>query len=287
MTELRERMIREMQLHRLSERTQESYLHGVHSLAKHYRLSPDKITDVQLRDFVHHLLTVRRLSWSTCNTYISGIKFFYVAALGRLSTALALPPRMKDQRLPEILSTEEVERIFKVTTNLKHRTLLETVYSAGLRVNEAVHLKVTDIDSDRMMLRVEQGKGRKDRYAVLSPRLLEHLREYWRRYRPADWLFPGQPSSRHMPDNTAYMIYVRAKWKAGIKKEGGIHALRHAFATHMLEGGVDLRTLQELLGHRNLSTTQRYLHVTRKSLGTPGNPLDLLALNKKKRRPKT
>ena len=286
MSELRERMIREMQLRRLSERTQESYLFGVRSLAKHYMRSPDQLTDREVQDFILHLLTVRRLVWSTCNIYVSGMKFLYGVTLGRTSTCLAIPPRKTEQRLPEILSTEELTRIFAVTTNLKHRTLLKTVYAAGLRVGEVVRLKVTDIDGDRMTIRVEQGKGRKDRYTTLSPRLLVDLREYWKSYRPTPWLFPGHAPDRPMAIDSAYMIYVRAKLKAGIHKEGSIHVLRHAFATHMLEAGVDLRTLQELLGHRSIGTTQRYLHVTRKSFGTPGNPLDLLVITGKGRRPK-
>jgi site-specific recombinase XerD len=198
--------------------------------------------------------------------------------LGRTSTCLAIPPRRVDQRLPEILSAQEVGRLFAVTKNMKHRTLLKTVYAAGLRVSEGVHLQVRDIDSDRMMLRVEQGKGRKDRYIPLSPRLLYELREYWRQYHPAPWLFPCHIPDQPMPRDTAYVIYVKAKLKAGIHKEGGIHALRHAFATHMLEAGADLCTLQELMGHRSLLTTRRYLHVTRKMLGVRGRPLDPLAL---------
>ncbi|TPW20590.1 MAG: integrase family protein [Elusimicrobia bacterium] len=285
MTQLRERMIREMQLRRLSERTQEAYLHAVHRLAKHYMRPPDQITDREVQDFILYLMNVRQVAWSTCNQIVCGVKFFFTTTVGRPSTSLAIPPRKSEQRLPEILSRQELERLFATLTNLKHITLLKTMYATGLRVSEAVRLKVTDIDGDRMTLRVEQGKGRKDRYATLSPRLLKDLRDYWRAYHPAVWLFPGQPSERHMPRDTAYVIYIRAKLKAGIKKGGGIHALRHAFATHMLEAGVDLRTLQELLGHRSIGTTQRYLHVTRKSFGAPGNPLDLLALGKKKRRP--
>lgn len=284
MSELREKMIREMQLRQLSERTQESYLFGVRSLAKHYMRPPDQLTDQQIQDFILYMLNERHLAWSTCNTYVAGMKFFYGVVLGRTATCLAIPPRKSEQRLPEILSAQELKRLFAVTTNLKHRTLLKTVYAAGLRVSEAVGLKVTDIDSDRMMIRVKQGKGRKDRYTTLSPRLLLDLREYWTRCRPDTWLFPGQPPDRHLPRDTAYTIYIRAKLKAGIKKTGGIHALRHAFATNMLEGGVDLRTLQDLLGHRSLMTTQRYLHVTSKGLGTPGNPLDLLTITKKRKR---
>ncbi len=285
MSELRERMIRDMQLRRLSDRTQESYLHGVRGLAKHFMRPPDQLTDREVQDYLLHLLNERRLSWSTCNISVSAMKFLYGATLGRTSTCLALPPRKIEQRLPEILSAQELKRLFSVTTNVKHRTLLMTVYAAGLRVGEAIGLKVTDIDGNRMMLRVEQGKGRKDRYTTLSPRLLLELREYWKLYRPSPWLFPGHRPDRPMPRDTAYTIYVRAKLKAGIHKEGGIHALRHSYATHLLEAGVDLRTLQVLMGHRSILTTQRYVRLTQKTLGAPGKPLDLLNITKKKRPP--
>ena len=287
MNTLRERMIREMQLRCLSERTQESYVQGVRKLAKHFMKSPDKLTDREVQDYILNMLNEQGLAWSTVNTYVSGLKFLYGPTLGRTSTCLAIPPRKTAQRLPQILSAMEIKRIFAVTTNLKHCTLLKTIYSAGLRVGEAVRLKVTDIDSDRMTIRVEQGKGHKDRSTTLSEILLLDLREYWKHYRPAVWLFPGKDPNQPMPANTAYALYVDAKLKAGIHKEGGIHALRHAYATHMLEGGVDLRTLQLLLGHTSLSTTQRYLHVTQRSLGTPGKPLDLLGMTRKKRQPPT
>lgn len=285
MSELRERMIRDMQLRRLSDRTQETYLLGVRCLAKHYMRPPDQLTDREVQDYILHMLNVRHLAWSTCNTYVSGMKFLYGTTLARISTCLAIPPRKIDQRLPEILSAQELERLFAATCNVKHRTLLMTVYAAGLRVGEAVRLKPADIDGNRMMLRIEQGKGRKDRYTTLSPLLLHELREYWKRYHPCAWLFPGQTPDRPMPPDTAYKIYVDAKHKAGIHKTGGIHALRHAWATHMLEAGVDLRTLQVLMGHRSLLTTQRYLRVTQKNFGAPGKPLDLLAIADKNRLP--
>jgi len=283
MTELREKMIRDMQLRRFSDRTQESYLFGVRNLAKHYMRPPDQLTDQQVQDFLLHSLNVRKLSWSTCNIYVSALRFFYGTTLGRASTCLAIPRRRTEQRLPEILSTQEIKRLFSVIRNLKHRALLMTTYAAGLRVSEVVRLKVRDIDSDRMMIRVEQGKGNKDRYTTLSPRLLDELREYWKQYRPPEWLFPGHALDQPMPADTAYTIYVKAQLRAGIHKAGGIHSLRHAFATHMTEAGVDLRTLQVLMGHRSIMTTQRYARVSRKNLGAPGNPLDLLAITKKKR----
>ena len=285
MSKLRENMIRDMQLHRLSERTQESYVRGVESLAKHYKRSPDQLSDREVQDFILHLLNERHLAWSTCNTYLAGMKFFYGTTLGRTSTCLALPPRKKEQRLPEILSAEELTRLFGLTPNLKHRALLMTAYAAGLRAGEVCHLKVADIDSDRMTLRIQQGKGRKDRYVTLSPSLLQELRAYWKECRPSGYLFPGQAADRPMPRSTPLCIYVRAARRAGIHKGGGIHALRHSYATHMLEAGADLRTLQVLLGHRTILTTQRYLRVTRKNLGAPGRPLDLLAIADSKQLP--
>jgi site-specific recombinase XerD len=278
MSKLREDMIRDMQLQRLSERTQESYVRGVSGLAKHYMRSPDQLSDRQVQDFILHLLNERQLAWSTCNTYVAGLKFFYGTTLRRSSTCLALPPRKKEQRLPEILSAEELARLFGVTTNVKHRVLLMTTYAAGLRSGETCRLKAADIDSDRMTLRIQQAKGHKDRYVTLSPRLLQELRAYWKLYRPSGYLFPGQAADRPMPRSTPLTIYIRGALKAGIRKGGGIHALRHSYATHMLEAGVDLRTLQELLGHRSILTTQRYLRVTRKNLGAPERPLDLLAI---------
>jgi site-specific recombinase XerD len=285
MSKLRENMIRDMQLQRLSERTQVSYVHGVNGLAKHYMRPPDQLSDRQVQDFILHLLNERHLAWSTCNTYVAGMKFFYGTTLGRTSTCLALPPRKKEQRLPEILSAEELTRLFGVTTNVKHRVLLMTAYAAGLRAGEVCRLKVADIDSDRMTLRIQQGKGHKDRYVTLSPRLLQELRGYWKEYRPSGYLFPGKVPDRPMPRSTPLCIYKRAARKAGIRKAGGIHALRHSYATHMLEAGVDLRTLQVLLGHRTILTTQRYLRVTRKNLGAPDRPLDLLAITDQKQSP--
>jgi len=276
-------MIRDMQLRRFAESTQESYLHGVREIAKHYMRPPDQLTDQQVQDYILHLLNVRKLSWSTCNLAVSALRFFYGTTLDRTSTCLSIPPRRTEQRLPEILSTQELARLFAAIRNTKHRALLMTIYAAGLRVGEAIRLKVGDIDGDRMTIRVVQGKGRKDRYATLSPRLLKELRLYWNRCRPATWLFPSQFSDRHISIDGAQKVFVRARLEVGIHKTGGVHSLRHAFATHMLEAGVDLRTLQILLGHRSLVTTQRYLRVTQKNLGAPGKPMDLLAITEKKR----
>ena len=180
-------------------------------------------------------------------------------------------------KLPQILSREEVARLIEQTTNLKHRTILMTTYAAGLRLSELCHLRVADIDSERMTIRVEQGKGAKDRYTLLSPRLLTELRRYWLAERPGRWLFAaGRTPDQPLNKKTAHLIYHAAKDRAGITKEGGIHALRHAFATHLLEAGVDVHTIQRLMGHDSLSTTARYFHLAQKHLSGTASPLELL-----------
>jgi site-specific recombinase XerD len=208
----------------------------------------------------------------------SGLRFFYRYTLGRRDFAAEIPWRKREFRLPQVLSREELRRLFGRVENLKHRTLLMTVYGGGLRRSEGVALRVTDIDSHRMTIRVEQGKGRKDRYTILSPRLLAQLRLYWREYRPAPWLFPGQDPNEHMRPGTASAVFTTAKRWAEIRKAGSLHLLRHSFATHLLEAGVDVRTIQVLMGHRSLRTTARYLHVTRKVIEATQSPLDLLDL---------
>lgn len=278
MTPLREKMVRDMQLRRLSDNTQRVYTHAVFALARHYMKAPDRITNDQVQAYVLYMLNERKLTWSTCDTNVAGLKFFYGVTLGRNSMRLAIPPRKSEERLPEILSAGEISRLVAATNNLKHCVLLATAYSAGLRASELIHLKITDIDSDRMMIRVEQGKGNKDRYTLLSPRLLRQLRDYWRKYHPSSWLFPGQKPDRPLNRVSASKVFHAAKEKAGIHKAGGIHSLRHAFATHLLEAGVDARTIQLLMGHRSILSTMRYLQVTRKRLGATQSPLDLLTI---------
>ena len=279
MTPLRQKMINEMLLRRFSLKTQEAYVAAVTGLARHYKQSPDKIDKQMIQDYLLYLMQKRKLSWSSCNVAVSGIRFFYTQTLGMDSMYLSIPPRKKDNKLPEILSTEELERLFAALTNQKHRTLLMTTYAAGLRVSEVVGLKLTDIDSERMMIRVQQGKGRKDRYTILSERLLKELRIYWKMYRPELWLFPsGTKQERFLSMNSAQRIYYHAKDVAGIQKGKGIHILRHCFATHLLEAGVDLRTIQMLMGHKSITTTMGYLQVTRKLLSSTQSPLDLLKI---------
>ncbi len=265
-----------MTVRRLSAHTQISYLKAVSGLARYYNQSPETIQKQMIQDYLFHLLQERKLEWSSCNVIVCGLRFFYTKVLGIDSETLSIPPQKKAKKLPEVLSTEEIECLFAAVTNQKHRAVLMTTYAAGLRVSEVVNLKLTDIDSKRMMIRVRQGKGGKDRYTILSERLLKELRVYWERYRPSLWLFSGRKPEQPMPASTAATIYYNAKDKAGIKKSKGIHTLRHCFATHLLEAGVDLRTIQILMGHSSIMTTVVYLKVTRKQISQTQSPLDLL-----------
>ena len=275
MGELRERMQQALILRGMAPRTQEAYLTAVHGLAKYYRQRPDTLSEVQVQAYIRALIEERHLSASSVRVAVMGLGFFYVQTLHRPWTDLPLPKRTKT--LPEVLSREEVARLLASTTTVRQRAVLMTTYGGGLRVSEVVRLQVSDIDAGRGMLRVEQGKGRKDRYTLLGPRLLAELRRYWQLYRPAaPWLFPRQTQPVPMPIETAQRMYYAAKERAGITKAGGIHALRHAFTTHLLEGGADLATLQRLLGHTSVTTTMHYVHVAQSHLTAQGSPLENL-----------
>ena len=277
MTKLRQQMDDDMLARGRADRTRESYLEAVTGLARFYRRSPDQITDAEIQAYMVHLLRDRQLSWSTCNIVVSGLRFFYHVTLKRDRTTFTIPSPRQSGKLPVVLSREEVQRLLTHAANQTQRTMLMTTYAAGLRLNEVLHLHVPDIDAARMTIRVVQGKGGKDRYTLLSARLLEALRAYWRVAHPRDWLFPApKDPARPMDPSTLQKAYQRAKRRAGLTKPGGIHTLRHCFATHLLESGVDLHTIQRLLGHGHLSTTMRYLQLTRHTQIAPGSPLDLL-----------
>ena len=276
MTILRQQMIQRLQLERLAVNTQRAYLGAVMGLARYHRRPPDQLSVAQIQAYLHHLVAVRKLAWSSCNVVASGLSFFYTKVLGWDPIALELPPRTRPNELPVVLSREEVQRLFEVTENPKHRALLMTTYSAGLRVSEAVNLKVTDIESDRMTIRVDHGKGRKDRHTILSKLLLRELRAYWKIERPPLWLFPGPTLDRPLSRTSAHKIYHKAKKAAGIFRGRGIHTLRHSFATHMLEDGADSTVIQSMLGHTCITTTSRYLHVSRRHLKALKSPLDSL-----------
>ena len=277
-TPLRQRMIDEMTLRGMSPRTLESYVGAVFGLAKYYRRSPDQLSIEEVRGYLLHLERDRRVSWSTLNVTASGLRFLYFKILKWELAAMAIPPRKAASRLPEILSCEEVDRLLSAADNVKHRTALMTIYAAGLRLSEVLHLRVGDIDSSRMTIRVEQGKGRKDRYTILSPKLRDQLRSYWKQYPSRGYLFFGIGPDKPLHETALQRAYTRAKDRAGIRKTGGVHTLRHCFATHLLEAGADVRTLQVLLGHSDLSTTARYLRIRRERIQTYGSTFDLLVV---------
>jgi integrase/recombinase XerD len=277
-TKLREKMINAMKLRGLSVRTQESYVAAVAEVARFYNESPDRIGKEKVQAYLLYLSEERKLAWSSCNIARAALRFLYRQVMEREEVKLWIPPRRTESKLPEILSREEVERILCTPTNPKHRVLLMTTYAAGLRVSEVVALCVQDIDSDRKVIRVRCGKGKKDRYTILSERLLVELRNYWRIDRPSSYLFPSKDLKRPMRRSSVQKIYRKARKKAGITKRGGIHSLRHAFATHLLEAGVDLRTIGVMLGHSSIRSTMRYLQVSSKHMSSVKSPLDLLDL---------
>ncbi len=276
MGELRKQMDGDLVVRGMAVRTREAYLGAVAGLAKYYGRRPDRIDEAEVQRYLLHLIEQRKLAWASCNVVAQGLKFFYRVTLKRSEAQFGIPRARQPQKLPQILAREEVARLIECTLNPKHRAILMTTYGAGLRRNELCHLKVSHIDSSRMTIRVEQGKGAKDRYTLLSPRLLAELRGYWAFYRPKLWLFPSKDGAYPISDATVQKIFYRAKARAGIEKDCGIHGLRHAFATHLLEAGVDIHTIQRLMGHGHISSTLRYFHLARKHLANTPSPLELL-----------
>lgn len=273
---LRAKMEQDLLVRGRSPLTQEAYIRAVVGLSKYYGRAPDTLSAQEVQAYLAALVRERGLAWSMLNVTVHGLRFFYEVTLGRPRTHFFIPTVKLPATQPEILSRQEVARLLQAVTNRKHRALLTTTYAAGLRVSEVVKLKVTDLDSERRALRVAAGKGRKDRYTLLSERLLEELRDYWRVYRPPVWLFPGRGGQHPLGRSTAHLIYQVAKARAGIHKSGGIHSLRHAFATHLLEAGIDLPTIQSLLGHNSIRTTSRYLHIVHGGGADQRTALDLL-----------
>lgn len=277
MTELRRRMIQQMTIRGFAPRTHESYLAAVQQLARYYRRSPDQLSVEEVQAYLAYMATERKLACSTCNVACNAFKFLYHVTLGRDAVEFEVPGPKLPQRLPEILSRAEVTRLIESPPNPKHQLLLATIYAAGLRVSEAVSLRVRDIDRDRMTLRIEQGKGKKDRIVPLSRRLRVQFEAYWQTYPPQGlWLFPNRNGNRHVDITLAQKVFTMAKLRTGITKHCGIHGLRHAFATHLIESGADVPSVQHLLGHRCVSTTMRYFHLSQARLNTIGSPLDLL-----------
>lgn len=275
MTPLRQRMLQDMQLRNLSPHTLEAYVRAVAKLAAFYNQSPDRLDPEQVRRFLVHLVG-QRVSFSLFNQTRCAIVFFYRITLGRDWQFDRIACQKEHKRLPVVLSQAEIAQFFAAIGRLKYRALFMAVYACGLRASEVVALRAEDIDSQRMVLRVCQGKGKKDRIVMLSPKLLEVLREYYKAFRPTTWLFFGRDKSRPLNPRTVLLGCRRSARKAGLNKRVTTHTLRHSFATHLLEAGTDLRTIQALLGHRSLRTTALYTYVSPERVAATTSPLDLL-----------
>jgi integrase/recombinase XerD len=277
MTSLRQRMTEDMQVRNLSPHTQTSYVQQVSLFARHFNQSPEALGPEEIRAYQIHLTNERKLAPSTILVAVAALRFLYKVTLHKDWTLEdVIPAPKKPQKLPIVLSPEEVLRFLGCVASLKHRTILTTCYAAGLRISEATRLKATDIDSQRMVIRVDQGKGQKDRYVMLSPRLLEILRDWWRVEKPKPWLFPGDIADRPITRYAVERVCQEAQRRCRIPKPITPHSMRHAFAVHLLEHGTDVRTIQLLLGHRSLATTSRYLRIATSKVCATTSPFDLL-----------
>ena len=278
MKKLREQMDDAMVLRGFTARTRESYLAAVSALAKYYRRAPDLLTPEEIESYHLHLIVARRLAYASVNQSACACRFLFDKVLRRPLSRFDIPMAKVPKTLPRVLSRDEVARLFAAAPNPRARPLLMLTYAAGLRVSEVCALQLADIESapDRMCIKVRQGKGGRDRYTMLSPQLLQTLRDYWQLYRPRIWLFPNPAADGPIDIKVAQRTYCAARDKAGLGREGGIHTLRHSFATHLLESGVDIHTIQRLLGHTNVTTTMRYFHLAQNKLTGTTSPLELL-----------
>ena len=277
MTPLRQRMLEDMQIRNLSPHTQDSYVQQVSQFARHFGKSPAELCPADIRTYQVYLTNERKLAASSILIAVSAIRFLYRSPSKRTGPwRRSFQPARSRRSLPTILSPEEVLQFLDCVQSIKHRAILTACYAAGLRISEAVRLKPSAIDSQRMVIRVEQGKGQKDRYVMLSPKLLDTLRGYWRAARPKEWLFPGDRPGQPITTSAVEAACQSARRLAGITKPVTPHSLRHAFAVHLLESGTDVRTIQLLLGHRSLATTARYLRIATSKVCSTSSPLDLL-----------
>jgi integrase/recombinase XerD len=278
MTHLRQRMQEDLRLRNFSERTIRRYTEVVAEFARYFHKSPDQLGSEHVRTFLLYLLNERKLAWGTIQGARSALKFLYLRTLKQTwFDQEIIKPKVR-RKLPAVWSREEVCALLDATTNTKHRALLALYYSAGLRCQEALDLKVTDIDSKRMIIHIREGKGKFPRQVMLSPKLLELLRLYWRWRKPKDWLFPGEEPGQPLKANTVRVTCQKLRKQLGISKPLSPHVLRHSFASHLLDAGTDLRSIQLLLGHRDLETTSRYLHVSEARLHATASPLDDLPI---------
>lgn len=282
MTKLRQQFIEALSVRGYSAGTQRTYVMYVAKLAEHYNRSPDKVSAPEIQKYLYHLLRERHYAQSSLGAVVGGLRFFYRHVLNWPEAEIVrdLPRSKQPKRLPQVYSRQEIERLFSIPyPNPRHRTFLMTVYGAGLRVSEACHLQPEHLESQRGLIRVVQGKGAKDRYTLLSDRLLGELRAYWRIYRPTRWLFPqARDPQQPMPAGNGANMFYSAVRRASLPHKGGIHTLRHTFATHLLENGTDLPMVQRLLGHAHLEQTAVYLHVRQERMQQTRSPLDLLEI---------
>ena len=276
MGRFRDLMDRDLQIRGYSPGTRDVYLRCVERFVRHYMRPPDELTLEDINRYQLHLTRDLKVSWTTFNQTVYALRFFYRVSLKKDWDVRHIPHQKPGHRLPEILSPEEVVALFNAVSNLKHRAILMTIYAGGLRVSEITRLRVRDIDSRRMLIRIEQSKRRRDRYVMLSPYLLSVLREYWRAVRPRDVLFPARNSDRPLTRDAVHDAFGKARKNARITKRVSPHSLRHAYATHLLEAGANLRVIQMLLGHKSLRTTEVYTHVARTYLQDTPSPLDRL-----------
>lgn len=275
MTPLRQRMIEDMKLRNFSPHTERLYVEQVAKFAQYYGKSPELLGREEIRAYQLYLVE-QKVSWSRFNIAVCALRFLYRVTLGKDWAIEHIPHPRTERKLPVVLSPEEVSQLLQSITDLEYQAILMTAYSAGLRISEVVSLRVKDIDSKRMVIHIRQGKGRKDRYVMLSVRLLALLRTYWKVVRPTTWLFPGADPEQHIGVKAVQRVCTKAGLAAGINKQVTVRSLRHSFATHLLESGADVRTIQILLGHRSLQTTARYTHVSAKTICATASPLDLL-----------
>jgi integrase/recombinase XerD len=277
MTSLRQRMTEDMQVRNLALNTQTSYVQQVSLFARHFNRPPEQLGPEDIRAYQVYLTNEKKLAPGSVLIAVAALRFLYKVSLKKdWNFEDVIPAPKKPQKLPVVLSPEEVLQFLGCLASIKHRAILTTCYAAGLRISEAVCLKPTDIDSQRMVIRVDQGKGQKDRYVMLSPKLLQILRTWWRVDKSQHWLFPGDIPGRHISKDAVELACQKTRRLSGIRKPITPHSMRHAFAVHLLESGTDVRTIQLLLGHRSLATTARYLRIATTKVCSNSSPLDLL-----------
>ena len=276
MSVLRQRMLEDLSIRNYAPRTKERYIACVAQFAQHFHKSPDLLGPMEIRSYQVHLVDKKKCSWTVLNQTVCALRFLFVTTLDRDWAIRHIPYAKREKKLPVVLSQGEVLQILEAVSNFKHLAILLAAYSGGLRISEVADLKIQDIDSKRMVINVRQGKGRKDRIVALSPVLLAILRDYWLESRPKLMLFPGRDPKRSLATSTIGQILHKVVRATSIKKKVTMHTLRHSFATHHLEAGTDLRTLQMVMGHSSLNTTSLYLHVSTEKIRSAKTPIDLL-----------